>query len=45
MSNSELKVYIDQEFRKVLEPCKEDYHKLMEKVLIFRAKILSFLEQ
>ena len=45
MDNLQVKLFINEEFKKILEPCKNDYHKLMERILQFRFNLLDFLSE
>ena len=47
MDIKEIKIlkFIDGEFRRMLEPCGGDYHKLIERVLQARFNVLNFLSK
>lgn len=45
MDIKEIKKFIDGEFKKLIKPCGDNYHKLMEKVFQARFKIFYFMSK
>lgn len=45
MDIKEIRQFIDEEFKKLIKPCGDNYHKLMEKVLQARFKIFDFISK
>lgn len=43
MDTKEIKQFIEEEFKELIKPCGDNYHKLMERVLVARFRILYFL--
>ena len=45
MDIKEIRQFIDEEFKELLKPCGNSYHKLIEKVLQARFKIFDFISK
>lgn len=45
MDIKEIRQFIDEEFKELLKPCGNSYHKLIEKVLQARFKVLDFISK
>lgn len=45
MDIKEIRQFIDEEFKELIKPCGDNYHKLMEKVLQARFKISDFISK
>lgn len=45
MDIKEIRQFIDEEFKELLKPCGNSYHKLIEKILQARFKIFDFISK
>ena len=45
MDIKEIRQFIDEEFKELIKPCEDNYHRLMEKVLQARFKIFDFISK
>lgn len=45
MDIKEIRQFIDEEFKELLKPCGNSYHKLIEKVLQARFKVFDFISK
>lgn len=45
MDIKEIRQFIDEEFKELLKPCENSYHKLIEKVLQARFKVFDFISK
>lgn len=45
MDIKEIRQFIDEEFKKLIKPCGDNHHKLMEKVLQARFRIFDFISK